>query len=130
MANIQEFLDKAMSIDGALGTALVNYETGTCLGTKGGGWLDMELAGASAIKIVRAKTDIIQQLELDESPVEALLTMENQYHLIRLLPVDESVFAYLILEQEQGSLPLARTHLKSIGQELSLDAVGPPGEEA
>lgn len=128
MADIQEFLDKAVSIDGALGAALVDYETGTCLGTKGGGRLDMELAGANATKIVRAKTDIIQQLELDDSPVEALLTMENQYHLIRLLPAGESVFAYLILEQKQGSLPLARTHLKSIGQELSLDSVQPPDE--
>lgn len=36
MIKTQEFLDKAVSIDEALGAALLDHETGTCLETKGG----------------------------------------------------------------------------------------------
>lgn len=126
MANVQEFLDKAMAIDGAIGAALVDHTSGTCLGTQGGGPLDMELAGANAVKIVKAKQDIIRQLDLEESSEETLLTMERQYHLIRLSAEDEAVFSYLILDRDQASLPLARTHLKSLDQDLSIESAQPP----
>lgn len=126
MSDIQEFLDKAMQIDGAIGIALVDLESGMCLGTKGGQHLDMELAGACSARIVQAKKHVSQQLALDESFEEALLTMKSQYHLIRLFQENENIFSYLILDAEACSLPLARTHLKSVDRELSLDAVEPP----
>lgn len=134
MTDIQEFLDKAASIDGAVGVALVDLESGMCLGTKGGGNLDMELAGASCIQIVRAKMDVIDQLDLDATPEEALLTMGDQYHLIRLFRENETVFSYLILDSTECSLPLARTQLRSIDKDLSLDSVEPstdalPGDD-
>lgn len=126
MADVQEFLDKAMSIDGAIGVALVDLESGMCLGTKGGGPLDMELAGACSTQIVRANKDIIERLGLQDEPREALLTMEDQYHLVRLFRENNDVFSYLILEEEQCNLGLARTQLKAIDRELSLDSVQPP----
>lgn len=129
MADIQEFLTKAMAIDGAVGVALVELDSGMCLGTKGGGALDMELAGASATKIVQAKNGIMEQLELDGSPEEALLTMGDQYHLIRLLRENEDVFSYLILDEKQSSLAIARTQLRSLDRDLSLDGVTPADEE-
>lgn len=129
MAEIQEFLDKAISIDGAIGVALVDLESGMCLGTKGGDSLDMELAGACSVRIVQAKKNVVDTLALDESPEEALLTMGSQYHLIRLFRENENVFSYLILDAEVCSLPLARTQLKSIDRELSLEAVEPSDQE-
>jgi predicted regulator of Ras-like GTPase activity (Roadblock/LC7/MglB family) len=129
MADIQEFLDKAMAIDGAIGVALVDLDSGMCLGTKGGGALDMELAGASSTQIVQAKKNLIDQLSLDTTPQEALLTMADQYHLVRLFRENDDVFSYLILDAEACSLPLARTQLRSIDQDLSLDSVDPPNGE-
>lgn len=126
MADIQEFLDKAIAIDGTIGVALVDLASGMCLGTKGGGNLDMELAGASSTQIVQAKKNLIEQLSLDTTPQEALLTMADQYHLIRLFRENDNVFSYLILDAEACSLPLARTQLRSIDQDVSLNSVAPP----
>jgi len=126
MADIQEFLDKAMAIDGAVGVALVDLASGMCLGTKGGGTLDMELAGASSTQIVQAKKNLIEQLSLDTIPREALLTMADQYHLIHLFRENDNVFSYLILDADACSLPLARTQLRSIDQDVSLNSVDPP----
>jgi hypothetical protein len=128
MADIQEFLDKAMAIDGAIGVALVELDSGMCLGTKGGGALDMELAGASATKIVQAKKGIMEQLELEGSPEEALLTMGEHYHLIRLFRENEEVFSYLILDEQRSRLAIARTQLRSLDRELSLESVQPADE--
>ena len=55
MTNVQETLQQAMLIDGAIGVALVDYTTGMCLGSIGGGGLDMELAAAGNTEVVRAK---------------------------------------------------------------------------
>jgi len=129
MADIQAFLDKAMAIDGAIGVALVDLESGMCLGTQAGGTLDMELAGASSTQIVQAKKNVIEQLDLDTAPREVLLTMADQYHLIHLFHENDDIFSYLILDAEACSLALARTQLRSIDQDLSLDSVDPPNEE-
>lgn len=129
MSDVQDFLDKAMAIDGAIGTALVDLESGMCLGTRGGGNLDMELAGASSTQVVQAKKNLIEQLSLDTTPQEALLTMADQYHLIHLFRENDNVFSYLILDAEACSLALARTQLRSIDQDLSLDSVDPPNGE-
>ena len=37
MANINKILEEAMKIDGAIGVALADWESGLCLGTAGGG---------------------------------------------------------------------------------------------
>lgn len=110
-----------MHIDGAIGVALVNFESGVCLGTMGGGSLDMELAGAATTDVVRSKINLIDQLALDDQIEDILITLGNQYHLIHSFPRHESVFSYLILNREKATLPLARTHLRSIGRSLSLD---------
>lgn len=57
MSNIKESLNALMEIDGALGTALVDYESGMVLGTEGGG-VDLELAGAGNTEVVKAKMEI------------------------------------------------------------------------
>jgi hypothetical protein len=80
-----------MAIDGALGMALVDFESKVCLGAKGDGTLDMELAGA-------AITEDIQAFDQHSN-----------------------IFSYLVLDKKSSSLPLARTHLRSIGRELVLD---------
>jgi hypothetical protein len=88
----------------------------------------MELAGASATKIVQAKKGIMEQLELEGSPEEALLTMGEHYHLIRLFRENEEVFSYLILDEQRSRLAIARTQLRSLDRELSLESVQPADE--
>jgi hypothetical protein len=56
MANINKTIEEAMKIDGAIGVALADYESGLCLGTGGGGSrLNIEVAAAGNCQVVKAK---------------------------------------------------------------------------
>src|SRR5690348_6948350 len=56
MANLDLSLKECMSIDGAVGVALVDYTSGMTLGTAGGSAeLDLSVAAAGNTDVVRAK---------------------------------------------------------------------------
>jgi hypothetical protein len=120
MDNIEESLDRAMAIEGAVGVALVDFRSGSCLGVRGGGDLDMELAGAGTTEVIRAQKAVIEQVGMDEPIDDILVTIETQHHLFRLFDENNHVYSYLVLDREQCRLGLARTHLKVIDQELTL----------
>jgi hypothetical protein len=121
MADVRKSLEAALAIDGALGVALVDFESGVCLGSKGGGALDMELAGAAVTEVIRSKKNIIDNLGLDEAIEELIVTLDEQYHLIQAFEQHPGLFSYLILDKERSSLPLARTQLRAIDSELTLE---------
>ena len=123
MSNIQASLDKELAIDGAVGAALIDYASGGCLGARGGREIDMELAGAAMTEVIRSKKRIIDNLGLDEAIDEIIVTLEGQYHLVQAFDEHDGVFAYLILDKERSSLPLARTHLRAVERDLVLDPV-------
>jgi predicted regulator of Ras-like GTPase activity (Roadblock/LC7/MglB family) len=120
MANIQESLDKVMEIDGAVGAALVDFESGMCLGTVGGGALDMELAGAGNTEVVRAKKSVIDRLGLEEKVQDILVTMEEQVHMIRMFHKNDNIFTYLALDKSASNLALARMELEDVDRNLEL----------
>ena len=54
--NVETTLKEAMVIDGALGAALVDWDSGMSLGTLGGGkHLNLELTAAGNTNVVRAQ---------------------------------------------------------------------------
>jgi hypothetical protein len=120
--NIDTALKEAMSIAGAVGVALVDYESGMSLGTSGGGdWLNLELAAAGNTEVVRSKLRVMSTLALNDSIEDILITLHRQYHLIRLMnsmKTRSSLFLYLVLEREASNLALARHQLKRIELEL------------
>lgn len=123
MANIEESLTKIMNIDGALGAALVDFKSGMTLGTIGDR-LDMELAGAGTTEVVRAEKQIIEQLNLDRQIEDILITLESQYHMIRVFHENDNLFTYLVLDKEKSNLALARMHLAEIDAELDIGLGG------
>lgn len=118
--DIQESLDAIMDISGAVGGAIVDYENGMTLGTIGGGKLDMELAGAGNTEVVRSKKNIIHDLGLDEEIEDILISLDSQYHLIRLCDHHEDVFIYLAIDRSEGNLGLARRSIDKIDETLEL----------
>lgn len=120
MANIRESLNQVMQIDGAIGAAIVDFESGMTLGTIGGADLDMELAGAGNTEVVRAKKAIIDRLDLDEIIQDILITLEDQYHLIRIFHENDQIFTYLVLDKEKANLALARMQLQEIDGGLEI----------
>ncbi|HTI19771.1 MAG TPA: hypothetical protein VL652_02190 [Kutzneria sp.] len=120
--NIDTALKECMSIAGAVGVALVDYESGMSLGTSGGGdWLNLELAAAGNTEVVRSKLRVMASLSLNDTIEDILITLHRQYHLIRLIDsmkAKSSLFLYLVLERESSNLALARHHLKRVESDL------------
>jgi hypothetical protein len=124
MMNIDTALKEAMSIAGAVGVALVDYESGMSLGTSGGGeWLDLEIAAAGNTEVVRAKLRVMSSLALNDTIEDILITLHRQYHLIRLMNSVSSrnqLFLYLVLDRDRANLALARHYLKRIEADLQV----------
>ena len=122
MANVQNSLKKIMStIDGAIGAALVDFDGGLTLGTAGGGdVLDMEVAGAGNLEVVRAKIRVMEQLQIDDQIEDILITLGGQYHMIRPLERHPTMFLYLAIYRDQGNLGMARHQLRSIEHDLEV----------
>ena len=122
--NIETALKEAMNIEGALGAALVDWESGMPLGTLGGGkYLDLDLAAAGNTEVVRAKMRTMQSLNLNDTIEDILITLAKQYHLIRLMTNAQgasTLFLYIALDRPKANLALARHHLKRIENELSV----------
>jgi hypothetical protein len=122
--NIETALKEAMTIDGALGVCLVDWESGMSLGALGGGkYLDLEVAAAGNTEVVRAKMRTMESLRLNEQIEDILITLGKQYHVIRLLKnsrQEQGLFLYLVLDRNKSNLALARLTLKRIEGELVL----------
>jgi hypothetical protein len=122
--NIETALKEAMNIEGALGAALVDWDSGMPLGTLGGGkYLDLDLAAAGNTEVVRAKMRTLESLNLNDSVEDILITLAKQYHLIRLLRNADggtNMFLYLVLDRPRANLALARHQLRKIEGELTV----------
>ena len=120
MANIENSLKRVMAIDGAIGAALVDFDGGLTLGTVGGGGIiDLDIAGAGNLEVVRAKVRVMEQLGLDDQIEDILITLSKQYHIIRPLEKRPTMFLYLAIHRDQGNLGMARHQLRAI--EANLD---------
>lgn len=119
MANIKQTLDTIMGMDGAIAAALVDWQSGMTLGTAGTG-LNIELAAAGNTNVVRAKLSVMKDLKLKGTIEDILITLEDQYHLIRMLKSNTSLFLYVALDRNKANLGLARHSLASAEHELTI----------
>lgn len=123
MADLDVSLKECMNIAGAVGACLVDYTSGMTLGTAGGGReLDLEVAAAGNTEVVRAKMRTMADLGLKDSIEDILITLGNQYHLIRPITSNrgEGLFFYVALSKANANLAMARRQLQSIEQDLQL----------
>jgi len=115
-------LKEAMNIQGAVGVCLVDYDSGMMLGSEGGSAaLNLEVAAAGNTEVVRAKANTMKALALEEKIEDILITLETQYHLIRLVssPTGAGLFFYLALDRSRANLAMARRQLQNIEQQLT-----------
>lgn len=119
MSNLKQSIDAAMTIDGALAAALVDYRSGMCL-AQAGTAVNLDLAAAGNTQVVRAKLQTMESLGLRKGIEDILITLSDQYHLIRLVPNNAGLFLYLVLDKNKGNLALARYKLTEIERALQL----------
>ncbi|WP_219846586.1 hypothetical protein [Salinibacter sp. 10B] len=119
--SINDAIDRLLDIDGAIGAAIVDYESGMTLGTGGGRDLDMELAGAGNTEVVRSKKNILEDLGVNDRIQDLLISLEAQYHLIRMCERHDDIFIYVVIDRNRGNLGLARRMIDQIDKKLELE---------
>ncbi|MFF4544812.1 hypothetical protein [Streptomyces sp. NPDC001435] len=124
MANVEVSLKEIMaSVEGALGAAVVDYTSGMALGTLGGNKdLDLNIASAGNTDVIRAKVRTMDQLGLKGDIQDILITLEGQYHLIRLVSGrnGNGLFLYLVLDKSRSNLAMARHQLKRVEEQIEV----------
>jgi hypothetical protein len=121
VANVKESLTHILDLDGAVGACVVDSNSGMMLGSSGGGGpVDLEVAAAGNTEAVRAKRKTMSALKLDTNIEDILITLGDQYHLIRPLSKNDALFIYLVLDKARGNLAMARHKLASVEKELTV----------
>ncbi len=106
-----EALDDLLQIDGALGAAVVDADTGMVLAQRGG-TVDLESASAATTEIVRAQGRALKMLSLQDDIDDILVTLTTQHHLIRPVRSNPQHFLYLVLDRSRAHLPVARIRMQ------------------
>lgn len=124
MANITESLEAVLSIDGTLGCALGDWKTGFALGnaSKDATFNAEKLEQAIALnsEVIKAKNKARDLLGIDAAIEDILITLDDQYHLIRIANTVEGMFFYMALDREKANLGLARMKLQTIEKGLQV----------
>jgi hypothetical protein len=103
-------------VNGVIATAVVDLESGMTLAAKTNR-PDFDLAVASAYnsELVKQKLKIMRALNLKSSLEDMLLTLTDQFHLIKFLPGGSS-FLYLAADRSGTNLAILRI---SVGKHLA-----------
>jgi hypothetical protein len=117
MSTIEEALSGMMTIQGALGCAVVDYSSGMLLGSQGAG-VDLELAAAGNSEVVKAKMNTMKSLGIQGSIEDILITLQDQLHIIRPSTSNEGLFLYLALDKNTANLALARRKINDLESDL------------
>lgn len=109
------------NITGFIGACLVDSESGLMLASEqGNGKFDLEAAGAANTEVVRAKNAAMAALGLDDHIEDILITLGTQFHLIRPLAANPSIFVYVALDRKTANLGMARLTVKNIEGKLKV----------
>ncbi len=120
MANLKDSMEKLQDIDGFVGAAVVDSNSGMMLGSSGGGPINLEVAAAGNTEVVRSKMRVMSQLKLNDSIEDILITLGRQYHLIRPVASKEGLFIYLVLDRVKANLAMGRHRLAEVEGTLTV----------
>lgn len=122
MTEFNESLKEAMNIEGALGVALVDAQSGMTLATAGDpADFNLEVAAAGNSALVQAMSRTLGDLDLDDHIEDILITLGTQYQIVR--PIRNSaddLFLYLVLDRSRGNLAMARFRLTKLAEAIEV----------
>jgi CheY-like chemotaxis protein len=107
----EAILAEVLTIDGAIGAALVRATDGVVLGQMAvGRGADMDRAVTIARDLVQAAVRLRDQVE------DIMITLDRQYHVIRVCGSGDDLFLHLVLDRERASLGMARQQLAKLAK--------------
>jgi hypothetical protein len=121
--SVDAALKEAMTLEGAVGAALVDYSSGMTLGEISASKdLDLTVAAAGNTEVVRSKMRTMEMLKMNDTIEDILISLGRQYHLIRPLTSrsGSGLFLYLALDRTRGNLALARHQMRVVADSIEL----------
>ena len=120
MANEKTLMDVFAKIEGdvngVIATAVVDLESGMTLAAKTNRpEFDLAVASAYNSELVKQKMKIMRALNLKSTLEDMLLTLSDQFHLIKFLPGGAS-FLYLAADRSGTNLAILRN---SVGKHVA-----------
>jgi serine/threonine protein kinase len=109
-------LSALREVDGMIGACLVDGNTGKMLATLPAVDFDLATAALANCAVIQAQCKSMQQMGLDQSLDEVLITLGKQLHMIRPLCDPSQGFIYMVLQKSQANLGLARLLLLRVAQ--------------
>ena len=119
MATINESVQSLMTVSGSVAASLVDFNNGMVLGKSGSG-IDFDLAAAGHSEVVRAKLKTMRALKLGNALEDILITVGQQYHVIRPLAHKAGLYLYVVLDKADSNLAALRSKAAEIEAELSI----------
>ncbi|TBW58466.1 roadblock/LC7 domain-containing protein [Marinobacter halodurans] len=116
MAKIE--FSELQNLDGYVAAALVDVESGMLMAGDGSA-IYLELSAAGDANVLKTKMKVVDSLGFEDFVEDMLITLSKQYHLIRPLETNSSIFLYLIMDKAKANLAMARYSLRSF--EKSVD---------
>lgn len=121
MANIDESLKELQKITGFVAAAIGHAESGMAMGTlSNDSRFNIDIAVATNTEVVKAKLKAMQALQLGGAIEDILITLDKQYHIIRPLSGNPTVFFYLALDRDSSNLAIARFKLAEVEKKIQI----------
>jgi hypothetical protein len=118
VTNAKEVLATLAHLEGYIGSALVDSAGGSLLVSNGPNSLDFAVAAAGNTEVVIAKRRVAVALGLNDVIEDILITFGTQYHLIRPVTDNPSLFFYMALDRSKSNLAMARYKLSNAEKDL------------
>ncbi len=121
MADLENTLTEILKLQGAVAVALVDTSTGMPLGVAGDeDTFDVELGAAGSTDVLRSQLRTMEALGITSEVEDILVTLEDQYHVIRAMRQPHDLFLWTVLSRRQANLALARLKLGDLAGSLEI----------
>jgi hypothetical protein len=119
LANITASVAELLKIEGGLVAAVVDANSGMVLGKDGAG-LNIDIAAAGMTEVVRAELRTMNMLGQKEKIEDIIMTLGNQYHIIRPILEKPGLFIYVVLDKIRANLAMARYRVNEIEAHITI----------
>ncbi|MEM7349286.1 MAG: DUF4388 domain-containing protein [Acidobacteriota bacterium] len=109
---LRRSLRRISQVDGFLAVCVVDRDLGRIVELENRfSTLDLRVAAAGTATLVRAELKTLAALGSQGGIEEILITLGQQYHLVRPLSHNQRLLIYLLLDKHRGNLAMARLEL-------------------